>query len=437
MILLWGSFVIAQGLTIDKKEVSPGAEIKVTIGAGMTLPEGAWIGVIPSDIAHGIESTNDANDVDYQYTGKNTAFTFHAPLKPGSWDFRLSGQGKEMASITFKVIPVDYKAKLTLSKTTFTPGEKVSLSFQVAQPLPQSAWVGIVPSNIPHGSEATNDQNDVDYQYVGDKTSAQFEFQVPDQSGAYDFRLNDSDSNGTEIASVSFNVGEMKLEGTLKLSKASFLPGETIEVAFTASETLPKSAWVGLIPSKVEHGKEEVNDQHDLQYQYVDKRVSGKMEFLAPPDSGSYDLRLNSSDSAGVEITSVTFQVGGKLDASGMVEILNTRGKLALYGIQFDFNQAVIKPESAQVLNELGSALKTQSALKLSIEGHTDNVGKPDYNMDLSRKRAESVKTYLVTKLGIDAARLTTQGFGDTRPVAKNDTEAGRAQNRRVELVRQ
>jgi OmpA-OmpF porin, OOP family len=81
--------------------------------------------------------------------------------------------------------------------------------------------------------------------------------------------------------------------------------------------------------------------------------------------------------------------------------------------------------------------LKTQPDLKLVIEGHTDSVGKAAYNLDLSKKRAESVKTYLVQKGGIDGARLTTQGFGDTKPIAKNDTDVGRAQNRRVELVRQ
>jgi OmpA-OmpF porin, OOP family len=70
------------------------------------------------------------------------------------------------------------------------------------------------------------------------------------------------------------------------------------------------------------------------------------------------------------------------------------------------------------------------------IEGHTNNVGKPAYNMELSRKRAQSVKDYLIQNHKIDAGRLSTQGFGDIKTMAKNDTEAGRAQNRRVELVK-
>jgi OOP family OmpA-OmpF porin len=81
--------------------------------------------------------------------------------------------------------------------------------------------------------------------------------------------------------------------------------------------------------------------------------------------------------------------------------------------------------------------LQQQAGLRLRIEGHTDNVGKAAYNLELSKRRAESVKTYLVSKFQLDASRLTTEGFGDTRPIAKNDTDQGRAQNRRVELVKQ
>lgn len=438
LLICCAALAHSDSLKADKTEVMPGQEITVTLTTAGGLDGSAWIGVIPSTIQHGAENTNDANDVDYQYikTG-NLKYIFKAPVKAGSYDFRLSFKGKELATTGFRVLAADYKAKLTLPKTSFLPGDDIDLTFQVAQPLPQGAWVGIIPSDIPHGSEDTNDQHDVDYQYVGGKTSGACKFRAPDKSGSYDFRLNDSDNSGTEIASISFAVGETRKEGTLKLSKTTFLPGEQIELTFTASDTLPRDAWVGMIPAKVEHGKEQVNDQYDIQYQYVEKKTSGKMIFTAPPEGGSYDFRLNSDDNGGVEIASVAFQVGGKLDAAGMAKLIAEQGKLALYGIQFDFNQATIKPESAQVLSQVAEVLKNQPDLKLSIEGHTDNVGKPAYNLDLSRKRAANVKDYLVKNHQVDPARLQTQGFGDTKPVAKNDTEAGRAQNRRVELVKQ
>ncbi len=120
-----------------------------------------------------------------------------------------------------------------------------------------------------------------------------------------------------------------------------------------------------------------------------------------------------------------------------MAKSIEDTGKVTLYGIQFDFNQATIKAESEAALKEVGELLKQQPDLKLRIQGHTDNVGKAAYNLDLSRKRADSVKTFLTQNFQIDASRLTTEGFGDTKPIAKNDTEQGRAQNRRVELAKQ
>lgn len=261
--------------------------------------------------------------------------------------------------------------------------------------------------------------------------------QPPDKAGSYDFRLNDSDSNGREISSVSFQVASMKLEGTLKLGKNDYAPGEEIEVDFTAAESLPRSAWVGMVPSNIPHGKESVNDQHDIQYNYLEKKTAGTLRFVAPPEAGSYDFRMNSSDSDGIEITSTTFRVSGSLNAEAMAKAIAEKGKITLYGIQFDFNQSTIKPQSEPVLKEVGSLLQQQPDLKLRVEGHTDNVGKAPYNLELSRKRAESVKVHLVQNFQIDASRLATEGFGDTRPIAKNDTEQGRAQNRRVELAKQ
>jgi outer membrane protein OmpA-like peptidoglycan-associated protein len=89
------------------------------------------------------------------------------------------------------------------------------------------------------------------------------------------------------------------------------------------------------------------------------------------------------------------------------------------------------------VLREIANALDHNPTWKLRVEGHTDNIGGDDYNMDLSQRRAEAVKQALVTHYHIVAGRLTPQGFGATRPKESNDTLAGRARNRRVELVRE
>jgi len=124
------------------------------------------------------------------------------------------------------------------------------------------------------------------------------------------------------------------------------------------------------------------------------------------------------------------------ITADWLAEQLASSGSVALEGITFDTGKSAIRPESKSVLDEIGALLKNDAALALEIQGHTDNVGSPTANLTLSQQRAGAVKAYLVSAHFIDAARLTTAGFGDTRPVADNATEDGRAKNRRVELHR-
>ena len=116
---------------------------------------------------------------------------------------------------------------------------------------------------------------------------------------------------------------------------------------------------------------------------------------------------------------------------------LKQTGQAEVYGIYFDFASDKIKPESEPVLREIANALDHNPTWKLRVEGHTDNIGGDDYNMDLSQRRAGAVKQAMVTRYHIAAGRLTPQGFGATRPKESNDTLAGRARNRRVELVRE
>ncbi len=115
---------------------------------------------------------------------------------------------------------------------------------------------------------------------------------------------------------------------------------------------------------------------------------------------------------------------------------LEAEGRVAVQDILFDTGKATIQPASAEALQEIATLLEEHSDLDLLIEGHTDNEGGFETNMALSKERAGAVKTYLVQNHGIDAARLKTIGLGATQPAASNDTEAGRAENRRVELVR-
>ncbi len=123
------------------------------------------------------------------------------------------------------------------------------------------------------------------------------------------------------------------------------------------------------------------------------------------------------------------------LDSNTIVEALQTKGQIALY-INFDSGKATIKPDSETVITEIVKALQSQPDLKVKVEGHTDNVGNEAANQQLSEDRAKAVMEAVVAA-GIDPARLSSQGFGMSKPIADNNTEEGRAQNRRVELVRQ
>jgi outer membrane protein OmpA-like peptidoglycan-associated protein len=118
-----------------------------------------------------------------------------------------------------------------------------------------------------------------------------------------------------------------------------------------------------------------------------------------------------------------------------MKQAIHDSGKVALYGLFFDTDKDAVKPESQPTLAEIAKLLKSTPSLRLHVVGHTDNQGKSDYNLDLSRRRAASVVAELTGKHGIAANRLDAFGCGMYSPVASNDAEDGRAKNRRVELV--
>jgi hypothetical protein len=118
-------------------------------------------------------------------------------------------------------------------------------------------------------------------------------------------------------------------------------------------------------------------------------------------------------------------------------EQLATNKKVDVYGIYFDFASDSIRPESEPVLREIAEALASNKEWTLTINGHTDSVGDNASNLDLSRRRSEAVKKAMVERYKVDASRLSTSGFGASQPKESNDTDIGRARNRRVELIRQ
>lgn len=124
------------------------------------------------------------------------------------------------------------------------------------------------------------------------------------------------------------------------------------------------------------------------------------------------------------------------IGAPDMRNKLMTEGKLVTYGIYFDVNKDLVKPESYGTLKEIATILNEVPDVKVKILGHTDSDGQDAANMDLSKRRAASVKAELAKNFGVKGDRLETDGMGESQPVAPNDTPVNKALNRRVEFVK-
>jgi hypothetical protein len=122
-------------------------------------------------------------------------------------------------------------------------------------------------------------------------------------------------------------------------------------------------------------------------------------------------------------------------DAASMAEAIEKYGRVPLYGIHFLSGRADIAPESVIALRELAIMLDENPDWNIRVEGHTDNIGAKEVNTALSLRRATAVTAYLAGR-GVKKARVEAAGMADSHPIASNDTEAGRAKNRRIEIVK-
>jgi len=149
--------------------------------------------------------------------------------------------------------------------------------------------------------------------------------------------------------------------------------------------------------------------------------VGFKVRMYPYKDEGNYCM-----------IKSFRFAEGGK----SMREQLDEDGKIVTHGILFDPDAYVIKAESFKTLKNIGRLFEDDPSLKLSIEGHTDSDGTEEHNLTLSQKRANAVRNYLISKYGVAAEQLEAKGWGESKPLDTNDSAEGKANNRRVELVK-
>ena len=234
-----------------------------------------------------------------------------------------------------------------------------------------------------------------------------------------DFYISDYEYKEFDKADFKNSKGEdIKVEGHIfdifyQIKEGKKAPGK-VQVLRNYENAIKKIGGSTVYEAKKEAWLKVVKDGK-ITWIYVDARTGGE-----------YELEIVEKKAMVQEVVA---------DAKSLAQDIRTTGHASVYGIHFDFNKATVKPESEQTLKEIAKLLKQDPKLNLYVVGHTDSVGKIAYNMKLSQTRADAVVKTLITKHGVSPNRLKPYGVGPLAPVASNETDEGRALNRRVELV--
>jgi outer membrane protein OmpA-like peptidoglycan-associated protein len=234
---------------------------------------------------------------------------------------------------------------------------------------------------------------------------------VCDCQGEIDFKL--LDKNGDAVMDGSTQGNEARNHIDLTLNAHERLGGGEIDVKPGELDRIAVWAQQGRVRGYL--NGERIIDANQVKFGGID-RIEMHASRYRP--TGIRSVRVAES-------------------APDVSTVLASTGMYVSHGINFYTDSDRIKPESAGAVRMVANALIKNANLKLAITGYTDSTGNADHNLDLSRRRAEAVKTVLVSQFSIDASRLTADGKGANNPIASNDTPDGRAQNRRVEFVKQ
>lgn len=245
----------------------------------------------------------------------------------------------------------------------------------------------------------------------------------------------DSYSNGGYMPKIYFYATN---------ANATAASGDLADIALATDAINVENKVTGLslsgnLPAAIE-GENYLNKWHHIAIAFKNNQLKvyvDQYRVLVVPNLGvkphAFDIEGIGAADQPIIISNMRVANGGGMNMLGKKF---TDAKLITHGINFDIDKATIKPESMGTLNMIAGILKDNPDLKFEVDGHTDNSGTSAHNAALSQQRADAVKGQLTT-MGVDAGRLTTKGFGDTKPISDNTTPEGKANNRRVEFVKQ
>jgi hypothetical protein len=202
--------------------------------------------------------------------------------------------------------------KMIIPNKIYEPGERIVFTANYPQNMERKIWIGVVPSSIEHGSEDINDRNDLSYVWAYSKKNGKYVLYAPFVPDYYDIRMNKEGENSKELGYFTFKVKPLPGAGTtpkLMLEKKTFRANEEIVLRFVAGDDFEENAWVGIVRSKIKHGSEKENDNHDIAYKHLKMRDAGILYFKAPNSAGRYDFRMHDTDKNGREVTYISFKV--------------------------------------------------------------------------------------------------------------------------------
>ncbi|WP_298417141.1 OmpA family protein [uncultured Kordia sp.] len=409
-------------MEILTKEIRQGYNFEVKANGNASLDSKAWIGIFKLDAGTNYET--------YEYIGneEGKVITLKAPIIAGNYELRFhdTDPGKVIKKMKFSVISTQpHEYDLTIVTQEINPSSSFQVHIKTNFDIDKDAWIGIFKEELPK-DKLTYES----YKYIGNKRENTISLTAPSKPGDYALRYYSSDPGGL-IATLPFRVGSPDLPGIgFNTDKKVYKAAEEITVTYTGHEKLQETAWIGMY--KVD-AKEDTYSRY-LEYFYLNPKLKGSLTFKAPTTKGKYKFRMFYAETGPQVLEAVHFEVSNSLDENYLKKTLDTKGKVTLYGIYFDTNKSIIKPESFALIEEIAKMLNADTSVKIQIEGHTDTQGDNGYNQMLSEKRAAAVANLLIEKYNVSKNQLQHKGFGETKPIGDNKTASGRAKNRRVEL---